>query len=133
MPWYLGADNPSAVRRCAFVVLDTGQYHQVVRCAWESSESELVERPVDLTDLVVVEFDEWSLLREVEERIRIDLGDDGRDAIDEQLVDGGRGNLGDVEPAAQRQHHDRPVQRRDTLEVGRQDVVDVHRESASTT
>ena len=90
-------------------------------------------RPVDVAHLVLVELDEWPFLREVEERIRIDRGDDGRDPIDEQLVDRGRGDLGDVEPPAQRQHHDRPVQRGDTLEVGRQHVGDVHPASASTT
>ena len=65
--------------RVAQVGLDAGEHDEVVRAAREAGEAELVERPADVADLVLVELDVRALLREVEERIGVDRGDDRRD------------------------------------------------------
>ena len=120
-------------RGVAQMRLDAGQHHKIVWSSGEAGEAELVGRPADAAHLVIVEFDEGSFLGEIEERIGVDRCHDGRDPVGQQFVDRGRGNFGDVEPAAQGEHHDRPVQRGDIAEVGRQDLGNVHPASASTT
>ena len=81
----------------------------------------------------LVELDLRTFLGEVEERIWIDAGDDGRDLFGQQLVDRRRRHAGDVEPAAQTEQHDRPVERGDFGQVHRQHVGDVHVLSIPTT
>ena len=131
----LGGDLEHALgeRGVAQVRLDAGEHDEIVRCPGEAGEAELVDRPADVTHLVVVELDVGSFLGEVEERVGVDRGHDRCDPVGQQLVDRSRGDFGDVEPAAQCEHHDRPVQRGDIAEVGRQDLGHVHPASASTT
>lgn len=65
---------------------------------------------MDLTFLVVVECDVGPFLGEVEEWVGVDRGDNGRDAISGQGLYRIGSDLRDVEPTAQRKHHDRSIE-----------------------
>jgi len=117
------ADDGVGEGGVAQVRLDAGEQHQVVGAAREAGDTELVLRPQDLAVVGLVELDLRSFLGEVVERVGVDRRDDRRDAVLGQRVDCIGGDLGDVEQATQREHHDRPVQRGQRLERGGEHLV----------
>jgi hypothetical protein len=114
------------------VRLDTGEHHEVVRSALEAQDAELVLRPRDRPLLGVVDLHLRPLLGEVEERVGIDRGDDRRRVLVDQLGAGVGGHAGSVEPAAQREHHDRVAQRREVVERRGEHLGDVHPRASTT-
>jgi len=81
-----------------------------VRAPRKACDPKFVLRPSDLPQFGIIEHHLWPFLREVEEGVGIDRRDDRGNAICRQRLDGISRNLCDVEPAAQGEHHDRPVE-----------------------
>ena len=107
----------------AQVWLDAGEQHHVVCATGESGDTKLVVGPQDLTHVGSVELDLRAFLREVEERVGVDRGNDRCNPVRCERVDGTGGHLGDVEQSTQRNHHDGPVQRLQHLECGCEHVL----------
>jgi hypothetical protein len=126
-------DEAVGERRVPQVRLDAGEDDEVVRLAGEACDPELVRRPADLARRAVVDPHLRALLREVEEGIGIDRRDDRSGLVAHQPLERARRDLGDVEPTAERDDHDRRVERLEVLEGRGEDVVDVHDARRSVT
>ncbi len=108
------------------VWLDAGQQHEIAVALGETCDVDVVLGPTNLPFVVVIEVDLGAFLREIEERIRVDAGDNGDDTVAHAPLQRRRRRTGHVEPAAQCDEKDRIAQRCEFIPTGGENVGRLH-------